>query len=29
MIAGIVGIGKAAELADMGLDEHIKKDERT
>ena len=24
-VAGIVGIGKAAELADMGLDEHIKK----
>ena len=24
-VAGIVGIGKAAELADIGLDEHIKK----
>ena len=24
-VAGLVGIGKAAELADMGLDEHIKK----
>ena len=24
-VAGIVGIGKAAELADVGIDEHIKK----
>ena len=24
-VAGIVGIGKAAELADIGLDEHVKK----